>query len=112
MTLPKLNVLFTTAAVIPIAVRPFLIFNHNIAIMAQNPREQWERLQLILKQRGARGGFGFGGLPSGGGRGGLGLAAALLVGGGVWALSNSLFNGEIPMDAVLLCTNWLLILSS
>ncbi|OJJ85110.1 prohibitin subunit PHB2 [Aspergillus glaucus CBS 516.65] len=60
--------------------------------MTQNPREQWERLQLILKQRGARGGFGFGGFPSGGGRGGLGLAAAILVGGGFWVLSNSLFN--------------------
>jgi len=80
--------------------------------MAQNPREQWERLQLILKQRGARGGFGFGGLPSGGGRGGLGLAAALLVGGGVWALSNSLFNGEIPVNAVLPMCDLLLILCS
>lgn len=80
--------------------------------MTQNPREQWERLQLILKQRGARGGFGFGGFPSGGGRGGLGLAAAILVGGGFWVLSNSLFNGEIPVGVVLLCMNWLLILSS
>lgn len=80
--------------------------------MTQNPREQWERLQLILKQRGARGGFGFGGFPSGGGRGGLGLAAAILVGGGFWVLSNSLFNGEIPVDVVLLFMNWLLILFS
>lgn len=63
--------------------------------MARNPREQWERLQLILQNRGARGGFNFGGFPSGGGRGGMGLSVAfILIGGGAWALSNSLFNGE------------------
>lgn len=63
--------------------------------MARNPREQWERLQVILQNRGSRGGFGFGGFPSGGGRGGLGLSGALiLLGVGGWAISNSLFNGR------------------
>ncbi|KAB8079077.1 band 7 family-domain-containing protein [Aspergillus leporis] len=61
--------------------------------MARNPRDQWEKLQVILQNRGNRGGFGFGGFPSGGGRGGLGLSGALLLlGVGGWAISNSLFN--------------------
>jgi prohibitin 2 len=63
--------------------------------MARNPKEQWERLQLMLQHRGGRGGFGFGGgFPSGGGRGGgVGVAMLVLAIGG-YALSNSLFNGE------------------
>lgn len=63
--------------------------------MARNPKEQWERLQLMLQHRGGRGGFGFGGgFPSGGGRGGgVGVAVLVLAIGG-YALSNSLFNGE------------------
>lgn len=68
--------------------------------MARNPREQWERLQLILQNRGARGGFNFGGFPGGGGRGGMGASAALLlVGVGIWGASNSLFNGELLFTA-------------
>ncbi|KAJ5605519.1 hypothetical protein N7510_008300 [Penicillium lagena] len=57
--------------------------------MSQNQREAWERLQMMLQQR--KGGFG-GGFPSGGGRGGLGVGAIVLVGLGAWAVSNSLFN--------------------
>ncbi|KAE8350258.1 band 7 family-domain-containing protein [Aspergillus coremiiformis] len=60
--------------------------------MSQNPREHWEKLQVMLQNRGSRGSFGVG-FPPSGGRGGLGLAGAVLVFGvGGWALSNSLFN--------------------
>jgi prohibitin 2 len=70
--------------------------------MARNPRDQWEKLQVILQNRGNRGGFGFGGFPSGGGRGGLGLSGALLLlGVGGWAISNSLFNGRNVLNYLL-----------
>lgn len=63
--------------------------------MARNPKEQWERLQVILQNRAGKGGFRFGGGFPGGGRGGFGATGALIVLGlGGWALSNSLFNGE------------------
>ncbi|KAL2829832.1 band 7 family-domain-containing protein [Aspergillus pseudoustus] len=57
--------------------------------MSRIPKDQWQRLQLILQNRGKYGGF-----PSGGGGGGgLGASAALIVLGlGGWALSNTLFN--------------------
>jgi hypothetical protein len=71
--------------------------------MARNPKEQWERLQVILQNRAGKGGFGFGGGFPGGGRGGFGVTGALIVLGlGGWALSNSLFNGE---DAFLIMDN-------
>jgi hypothetical protein len=61
--------------------------------MAGNPRDQWERLQVILQNRAKRGGAGGGfRFPTGGG----GPAAALtvlLLGG--YALSTAMFNGEI-----------------
>ncbi|KAJ5238394.1 Prohibitin-2 [Penicillium chermesinum] len=56
--------------------------------MSQNQRETWERLQLMLQRRGGGGG----GFPSGGGRGAGGVAGLVLLGVGVWAASNSLFN--------------------
>lgn len=64
--------------------------------MSGSPRDQWERLQLMLQNRGNRGGFGgFGGFPSGGGRGAFGgLGAVVLIVAGGYALSNSIFNGE------------------
>lgn len=59
--------------------------------MSQNQREAWERVQLMLQKR--KGGFG--GFP-GGGRGGMGMAGTLVVlGVGVWAASNALFNGML-----------------
>lgn len=59
-------------------------------IMSRIPKEQWERLQVILQNRGRYGGF-----PSGGGgRGGVGAAALVTLGLGAYVLSNSLFNGE------------------
>ncbi|CAI7622899.1 unnamed protein product [Penicillium glandicola] len=58
--------------------------------MSQNQREAWERLQVMLSKRKA--GFG-GGLPSGGGRGGMGLVGTLILAGiGTYVASNSLFN--------------------
>ncbi|KAL2807646.1 band 7 family-domain-containing protein [Aspergillus granulosus] len=58
--------------------------------MSRIPKDQWQRLQLILQNRNKYGGFPSGG---GGGRGGLGASAALIVLGlGGWALSNTLFN--------------------
>lgn len=72
--------------------------------MARNPREQWERLQLILQNKGSRGGFNFRGFPGGGGRGGAGVSVALmLLGLGTWAASNSLFNGEKQMLFLVWC---------
>ncbi|KAL1976359.1 hypothetical protein VTN31DRAFT_2641 [Thermomyces dupontii] len=57
--------------------------------MAGNPREQWERLQVILQNRARR---GAGGMPFGNPfRGGSTAALVVLVLGG-YALSNSLFN--------------------
>lgn len=45
---------------------------------------------MLQKRKG-----GFGGLP-GGGRGGMGMAGTLvLLGVGVWAASNALFNGML-----------------
>lgn len=74
--------------------------------MARNPREQWERLQLILQNRGSRGGFNFRGFPGGGGRGGAGVSVALmLLGFGTWAASNSLFNGKM-MKLFSICVGW------
>jgi prohibitin 2 len=62
--------------------------------MSRIPKDQWERLQLILQSRNRFNGF----RPGGGGGGGIGASAALIVLGlGGWALSNSLFNGK---DAV------------
>ncbi|KAL3467137.1 band 7 family-domain-containing protein [Aspergillus heterothallicus] len=58
--------------------------------MSRIPKDQWQRLQLILQNRGKYGGF-----PSGGGGGGSGLgasAALIVLGLGGWALSNTLFN--------------------
>ncbi|KXG53485.1 Prohibitin [Penicillium griseofulvum] len=58
--------------------------------MSQNQREAWERLQVMLSKRKA--GFG-GGMPSGGGRGGVGLVGTLVLAGlGTYVASNSLFN--------------------
>ena len=91
---PHLDVAFTLLSASSLNLqRPFLP-PPLLSIMARNPREQWERLQLILQNRGGRGGFNFPG-GGGGGRGNLGLSVALLlVGAGTWAASNSLFNGE------------------
>lgn len=62
--------------------------------MSQNQREAWERLQLMLSKRKA----GFGGMPSGGGRGGMGLVGTLVLAGiGTWAASNALFNGTLDL---------------
>ncbi|KAL1970174.1 hypothetical protein VTN77DRAFT_6579 [Rasamsonia byssochlamydoides] len=61
--------------------------------MAGNPREQWERLQVILQNRARRAGGGGGfrfGLPQAGGVGPTAAFAVLLLGG--YALSESLFN--------------------
>lgn len=63
--------------------------------MSRGPGDHWEKLQIILQNRGARPriNFGGGGLP--GGRGGLGALGSLIVLGiGGWAISDSLFNGE------------------
>ncbi|KAL3488578.1 band 7 family-domain-containing protein [Aspergillus germanicus] len=58
--------------------------------MSRIPKDQWQRLQLILQNRNK---YKYGGFPSGGGGGGLGASAALIVLGlGGWALSNTLFN--------------------
>lgn len=58
--------------------------------MSQNQREAWEKVQMMLQKRRA----GFGGFPSGGGRGGMGLLGSVVVLGiGTWVVSNSLFNG-------------------
>jgi prohibitin 2 len=66
--------------------------------MSRIPKDQWQRLQLILQNRNK---YKYGGFPSGGGGGGLGASAALIVLGlGGWALSNTLFNGM-----GLLCLN-------
>lgn len=63
--------------------------------MSRGPGDHWEKLQIILQNRGRGQRFNFGGGFPGGGRGGWGLAGSLLVFGvGGWALSNSLFNGE------------------
>ncbi|KAJ5084096.1 Prohibitin-2 [Penicillium alfredii] len=56
--------------------------------MSQNQREAWERVQTMLQKR--KGGFG--GFPSGGGRGAGMTSALILLGVGTWAVSNSLFN--------------------
>jgi hypothetical protein len=65
--------------------------NFTTTIMSQIPKDQWERLQVILRNRSRAGGFGSGG----GGGGSIGASVGLLVLGlGGWALSNSLFNGE------------------
>jgi prohibitin 2 len=62
--------------------------------MSQTQREAWERLQLMLQKRKA----GFGGMPSGGGRGGMGLVGTLVLAGiGTWAASNALFNGILSL---------------
>ncbi|BDD63039.1 Prohibitin-2, subunit of the prohibitin complex (Phb1p-Phb2p) [Monascus purpureus] len=61
--------------------------------MSRGPGDHWEKLQIILQNRGARPriNFGGGGLP--GGRGGLGALGSLIVLGiGGWAISDSLFN--------------------
>lgn len=80
--------------------------------MARNPREQWERLQLMLQNRGGQGGFNFRGFPGGGGRGGAGVSVALMLFGvGTWAVSNSLFNGEeLCLKLSLAGAVWLLTL--
>ncbi|KAJ0417447.1 band 7 family-domain-containing protein [Aspergillus carlsbadensis] len=58
--------------------------------MSRIPKDQWQRLQLILQNRNN---YKYGGFPSGGGGGGLGASAAVIVLGlGGWALSNTLFN--------------------
>lgn len=60
--------------------------------MAGSPREQWERLQVILQNRARGGGGGFkfgGGSPLGGGT----VALVALIAGG-YALSTALFNGK------------------
>jgi hypothetical protein len=64
--------------------------------MAGNPREQWERLQVILQNRarGGGGGFKFGG---GSPIGGPAIALVALIAGG-YAFSTALFNGEISWD--------------
>lgn len=61
--------------------------------MSRIPKEQWERLQLILQNR-TRGGF-----PSGGPRGFGAGAGLILLGIGGWAISNSLYNGEHAHEA-------------
>lgn len=61
--------------------------------MAGSPREQWERLQVILQNRarsGGGGGFKFGG---GAPIGGPAVALVALIAGG-YAVSAALFNGE------------------
>lgn len=60
--------------------------------MSGNPRDQLYKLQMALQNR--RGGFG-GGFGGGNPRAGMGLATLLLTGLGVYAVSNSLFNGEL-----------------
>ncbi|KAL1993469.1 hypothetical protein VTN49DRAFT_3418 [Thermomyces lanuginosus] len=57
--------------------------------MAGNPREQWERLQVILQNRARRGG---GGMPFGNPFRGGSTAALVILALGGYALSNSLFN--------------------
>lgn len=63
---------------------------HKLHTMSQNQRETWEQVQRMLQRRGG------GGFPSGGGRGASGMAGLVLLGVGVWAASNSLFNGMQP----------------
>lgn len=60
--------------------------------MSGNPRDQLHKLQMALQNR--RGGFG-GGFGGGNPRAGMGLATLFLTGLGVYAVSNSLFNGEL-----------------
>jgi prohibitin 2 len=57
---------------------------------APDPKEAWARIQNELTRRSQRFGGSGGGAPKGlfGGIGGL-----LLVGGGIWAANNALFNG-------------------
>lgn len=71
--------------------------------MAGSPREQWERLQVILQNRARGGGGGGGGFRFGGGRplGGPAAAIAVLVAGG-YLVSTALFNGKIP-NTLRLC---------
>lgn len=60
--------------------------------MAGSPREQWERLQIILQNRARGGGGGFkfgGGSPIGGPT----VALIALIAGG-YAFSTALFNGK------------------
>lgn len=57
--------------------------------MSQNPREAWERMQMMLQKQRPK----FGGMPPGAG-GGMGMVGgAILLGLGTWAVSNSLYNG-------------------
>ncbi|KAN0078851.1 SPFH domain / Band 7 family domain containing protein [Elaphomyces granulatus] len=57
--------------------------------MAGNPREQWERLQVLLQNRSRQGGFRFRGVPGGGP-----LGALIFLGIAGYAFSTSLFNGS------------------
>jgi hypothetical protein len=59
------------------------------SIMAGTPREQWERLQVLLQNRSRQGGFRFRGVPSGGP-----LGALIFLGIAGYAFSASLFNGS------------------
>lgn len=63
---------------------------------APDPKEAWQRIQNELTRRSARfGGSGGGGPPKGvfGGIGGL-----ILIGGGIWAANNALFNGTFKFQ--------------
>jgi hypothetical protein len=62
--------------------------------MSGSPKEQWERLQVILRNRAQRnGGFRF---PGGGASGGFGPAGAIIALGGLgYAFSTALFNGML-----------------
>jgi prohibitin 2 len=57
---------------------------------APDPKEAWARIQNELTRRSQRFGGSGGGPPKGlfGGIGGI-----LLIGGGIWAANNALFNG-------------------
>jgi len=59
---------------------------------APDPKEAWARIQNELTRRTQRfGGAGGGGGPPKGLFGGIG--GLLIIGGGIWAANNALFNG-------------------
>lgn len=80
----------------PLFSRPHPFLPH-IFIMSRIPKDQMQKLQMMLKKTGSGGGFGggFGGFPSGGGQGGGKFwATVAAIGIGSYVASDTLFNGR------------------